>query len=58
MRDNRWNLGGASKSLVMAALLAFTALLPACDLFNPNPCDPETEVCPGPFVPTGLAPRK
>jgi hypothetical protein len=27
-------------------LLAVAALAPACDIFNPNPCDPSQEVCP------------
>jgi hypothetical protein len=27
-------------------LLAVAAFAPACDILNPNPCDPNEEICP------------
>jgi hypothetical protein len=37
-------------------LLAVAALAPACDILNPNPCDPYEEVCPVSNHPSTLDP--
>jgi hypothetical protein len=37
-------------------LLAVAAFAPACDIFNPNPCDPQEEVCPVSNHPSTLNP--
>ena len=38
-------------------LLAVAALAPACDIFNPDPCDPHEEVCPVANHPSTIAPK-
>lgn len=38
-------------------LLAVAALAPACDIFNPNPCDPTREVCPVTGHPDTIKPQ-
>lgn len=52
------------RRLAIATLLAFGVATSACDgkldrLYNPNPCNPEQELCPGPITPgpTQQAPR-
>jgi hypothetical protein len=35
-------------ALTALLLLVVAAFVPACDVFNPNPCDPSQEVCPRP----------
>jgi hypothetical protein len=37
-------------------LLTLAAFAPACDIFNPNPCDPKEEVCPVSNHPSTLNP--
>lgn len=32
-------------SITALALLAVAALMPACDILNPNPCNPDEEIC-------------
>lgn len=32
-------------SLTALLLLAVAAFLPACEIFNPDPCDPQEEIC-------------
>lgn len=54
----------AKRRLAIATLLAFGVATTACDgqlakLYNPNPCNPEQELCPGPITPgpTQTAPK-
>jgi hypothetical protein len=44
------------KSAVSALfLLAVAAFVPACEILNPDPCDPNVEMCPvSPIHPTTL----
>lgn len=45
------------KALSALFLLAVAAFAPACDIFNPKPCDPNQEICPVSGHPDTLKPN-
>jgi len=46
----------STTALSVLLLLALAAVLPACDILNPFPCDPAKEICPITTHPNTLDP--